>query len=135
MSKNLRTSFLTARKASPPRAQPLSFDPRMFIGSKILITPAMIGRKSTHVQQSVTGRRVSPRLVTYYSSFPPSCHIPASVPRFIVSQRREDLAGIRLQRRRVYSLKYFYLLFFDRVTFKILWIINDKFRINKYFRY
>lgn len=106
LSKNLKTSFLTMRKAGPPRAQPLSFNPRMFIGSKILITPAMIGRKSTHVQQSVTGRRVSPRLVTYYSSFPLSCHIPASVPRF-VSQRREDLAGIRLRRRRVYSLKIF----------------------------
>lgn len=105
LSKNLKTSFLTMRKAGPPRAQPLSFNPRMFIGSKILITPAMIGQKSTHVQQSVTGRRVSPRLVTYYSSFPLSCHIPASVPRFIVSQRREDLAGI--WRRRVYSLKIF----------------------------
>lgn len=104
LSKKSSKDLLLDHEESPPRAQPLTFNPRMFIGSKILITPAMIGRKSTHVQQSVTGRRVSPRLVTYYSSFPLSCHIPASVPRFIVSQRREDLAGIRLRRKRVYSL-------------------------------
>ena len=86
VSSNLRgiRPFLTTNETSPRRAQPLSYNPRMFIGPKILITRATIGRKSTHVQQSVTSVATTRRRWHTLLLHPSAVSHPASVPRFIV---------------------------------------------------
>jgi len=78
----------SATKAS---AVPASRLAGMFIGSKILITRATIGRRSTHVQARVTTSTCRAPVVTHSSSslVPPAGGVLALRPIF-VSLDRED---------------------------------------------